>query len=84
MWSPRRPHNAGGVAVGVTMGRMSDTDLPKIGAPATRALAAIGVTRLEQVADHRESELLALHGFGPRALRILNEALAARGLSIRP
>ena len=63
---------------------MSDTDLPKIGAPATRALTAIGITRLEQVADRRESELLALHGFGPRALRILNEALAARGQSIRP
>lgn len=29
---------------------MTDTELPKIGAPATRALASIGVTRLEQVA----------------------------------
>jgi hypothetical protein len=59
-------------------------DLPKIGAPATRALASIGITRLEQVADRSESELLALHGFGPRALRILQEALAARGQSMRP
>jgi hypothetical protein len=63
---------------------MSDSDLPKIGAPATRALTSIGITRLEQVAERRESELLALHGFGPRALRILNEALAARGQSMRP
>lgn len=63
---------------------MSDVDLPKIGAPATRALASIGITRLEQLVDRSEAELLALHGFGPRALRILNEALAARGQSIRP
>jgi hypothetical protein len=63
---------------------MSDVDLPKIGAPATRALAAIGITRLDDVADRTEAELLALHGFGPRALRILIEALAARGQSMRP
>ena len=63
---------------------MSDVDLPNIGAPATRALASIGITRLEQVGDRSETELLALHGFGPRAVRILNEALAARGQSMRP
>ncbi|MFN8020004.1 MAG: hypothetical protein U0Q03_00625 [Acidimicrobiales bacterium] len=63
---------------------MADSDLPKIGAPATRALSSIDITRLDQVADCRESELLALHGFGERALRILNEALAARGQSMRP
>jgi len=62
---------------------VSDDDLPRIGAPATRALAAIGVTQLSQLVDHREDELLALHGFGPRALRILNEALEAAGLSLR-
>lgn len=60
-------------------GPMSDVDLPKIGAPATRALASIGITRLDHVADRSQAELLALHGFGPRALRILNEALTARG-----
>jgi len=54
---------------------VSNDDLPKIGAPATRALASIGVTRLNQLVDHSEDELLALHGFGPRALRILKEAL---------
>ena len=62
---------------------MAADDLPKIGAPATRALASIGVTRLDQLADHRAEELLALHGFGPRALRILEEALAETGRSLR-
>lgn len=62
---------------------MSD-DLPRIGAPARRALAGIGVTRLDQLVEHTEAELLALHGFGPRALRILGEALDAVGLTFRP
>jgi hypothetical protein len=61
-----------------------DDELPKIGAPATRALAGIGVTRLSQLADYTENDLLTLHGFGPRALTILRQALAARGLSFRP
>lgn len=62
---------------------MAADDLPKIGAPATRALASIGVTRLDQLADYRVEDLLALHGFGPRALRILEEALAEAGHSFR-
>lgn len=63
---------------------MSDVDLPKIGAPATRALASNGITRLDEVAEHSKAELLALHGVGPRAVRILEAALAARGQSMRP
>ncbi len=62
---------------------MTEDVLPRIGAPATRALALIGVTRLDQVAGCSRSELLALHGFGPRALRLLEEALAARGEALR-
>jgi hypothetical protein len=63
---------------------MTDDELPKVGAPATRALESIGITHLDQVVDRSKAELLALHGFGPRALRILEEALAARGQSLRP
>jgi hypothetical protein len=44
---------------------MSGGVLPEIGAPATRALAAIGITGLDDVADRSEAELLALHGVGP-------------------
>lgn len=62
---------------------MSDTGLPKIGAPATRALASIGVTRLDQLAGRSEAELLALHGFGPRALKLIREVLEAEGESLR-
>jgi hypothetical protein len=60
-----------------------EADLPKIAAPATRAIASIGVTRLEQLPEHREPDLRALHGMGPKAIRILREALAAKGLDFR-
>lgn len=56
-----------------------DDDLPNIGNPARGALATIGITRLDHVAARSERELLALHGFGPKALRILREALETRG-----
>ena len=58
-------------------------DLPRLGAPATRALDAADCQRLSQVAELSESELMALHGMGPKAVRILREALAAKGLSLR-
>lgn len=58
-----------------------ESDLPKIGQPAVRALAGIGVQRLEQLTGFRESELRQLHGMGPKALGILRQALAERGLA---
>jgi len=59
-----------------------DPDLPPIGAPATGALRLAGYTRLDQLAGVPERELARLHGVGPKALRILREALAERGLSL--
>jgi hypothetical protein len=57
--------------------------LPAIGRPAASALGLAGITTLEKVAEHTEKELLALHGMGPTAVRILREALAASGLGFR-
>ena len=52
------------------------TPLPRgIGAPATRALALAGITTLDDVRDRDLDELLRLHGVGPRAVRVLREAL---------
>lgn len=59
------------------------TDLPNIGGPARGALAARGVTTLEQVARLSERELLAIHGVGPKAVRLLRPALAEAGLVLR-
>lgn len=57
-------------------------DLPKtIGSPAWSALVAAGYTRLEQLDGLREADLLRLHGVGPKAIRLLRDALAERGLS---
>ncbi len=61
---------------------MPEAELPKIGAPATRALASAGYTSLEQVAGVSRRRLSQLHGMGPKALRILEDALAERGLAL--
>jgi hypothetical protein len=51
-------------------------DLPAaIGRPATRALAGARITTLHDVARLSDAELLALHGVGPKAVRILRESL---------
>ena len=60
-----------------------DTGLPgNIGAPATRALTAAGYTELSQLAAVPATELATLHGVGPKALRLLQEALQERGMSL--
>lgn len=59
------------------------TDLPNIGRPARSALAAIGVHDLAGVATHTREQLLALHGFGPKAIRLIEAALTEKGLSFR-
>jgi hypothetical protein len=53
-----------------------------IGAPATRALTAAGYTELGQLAGVPAAELDRLHGVGPKALRLLQEALQQRGMSL--
>ena len=53
-------------------------DLP-IGRPAITALLAAGITTLDQVAACRPRDLLAMHGVGPKAVRVLSAALAERG-----
>ncbi len=57
------------------------TDLPKLSAPAHRALAGAGIANLKQLSKFSEAEIKALHGIGPNALGQLREALAAKGLS---
>ena len=56
-------------------------DFPKLSAPARRALANAGYTRLEQLAQVSEAEVARLHGMGPKALEDLRVALRSRGLS---
>jgi DNA-directed RNA polymerase alpha subunit len=57
---------------------------PGVAQPAVRALNAAGYTRLEQLTRATETDLMRLHGMGPKALRVLRETLAGRGLSFAP
>jgi hypothetical protein len=61
--------------------RPGGTPVPRIGAPATRALRAAGLTTLESLTQVTEAHVAALHGVGPIALDRLREALAEAGLS---
>ncbi|MFG3690575.1 helix-hairpin-helix domain-containing protein [Micromonospora sp. CB01531] len=56
--------------------------LPKIGAPATRALNAAGYTALRQLAGVPRAELARLHGMGPKALDIIEAALEQHNLRL--
>lgn len=51
--------------------------------PALRALAGMGIKRIDQLAAFREAEIKGLHGIGPNALNLLRQALAAQGLTFK-
>jgi hypothetical protein len=53
-----------------------------LGKPALRALASAGLDRLDQMTRVTESELLALHGMGPKAIGIIKTALRAQGKAL--
>ena len=62
-----------------------ESDLPaELAAPARRALAGAGYTRLAQLSQVSEAELKQLHGIGPNALATLRRALASKGLAFAP
>jgi DNA-directed RNA polymerase alpha subunit len=56
-------------------------EFPFIGAPAFRALDNAGIRSLKDLTKWTEQDLLDLHGFGHRALRLLNDALKEKGLT---
>lgn len=59
------------------------TDLPKIGKPATNALHNLGVKSLEAVSKYERTTLLGIHGVGPKAIELLEEALKANDLNFK-
>jgi hypothetical protein len=52
-------------------------------APARRALAEAGYTKLEQLAKVSKAKLLELHGMGPNAIDKLRDALGSIGRSFK-
>ena len=59
------------------------SDLPKLSAPAHRALAAAGVHRLKDLTKFSETEVKKLHGIGPNAMGQLRRAMEEQGLSFK-
>lgn len=59
---------------------MSDSDVPFVGNPAKRALDAAGIRTLGDLAQRSDAGVAALHGVGPKAMRVWREALAQHGL----
>ena len=82
-WFGRAPKRLAAALAGAEAAADQPGELPAgIGRPATRALFGAGIRTLDQVAAHSAAELLAMHGVGPKAVRILGEALAERGMSL--
>jgi hypothetical protein len=84
-WYRRAPKKLAAALAAADAGtKPADSDLPSaIGRPATHALLGAGLTTLAEVATRTEDELLALHGVGPKAVRILAETLSQKGMSLR-
>ncbi|MDS9471945.1 DNA-binding protein [Sporosarcina pasteurii] len=57
------------------------TDLPKLAKPALRALAGAGISKLDELAKYREEEVMDLHGMGPKAMAVLQQAMEENGVS---
>lgn len=57
------------------VGGESVTSLPKLAAPAMRALASAGIESLEDLARFTREEVANLHGMGPNALGKLESAM---------
>jgi predicted flap endonuclease-1-like 5' DNA nuclease len=59
------------------------TAWPKgMGAPARNALESLGVMGLDDVTKFSEKELLAIHGVGPKAVRVIKAALQEQGKAL--
>ena len=56
---------------------------PGMSGPSLRALSVAGVRSMSDVARWTRSDLARLHGMGPKALAVLERALAASGGSFR-
>jgi hypothetical protein len=60
----------------------TESDLPSgLSKPALRALYGAGYVQLDQFTKLTESELLKLHGLGPKTIVQLRSALAEKGLT---
>lgn len=78
-WLAAAPEDVAADARASATARVGEVgDLPKaIGSPATRALAGAGLTSLADVRAYGIRRLGELHGVGPKAIGILEQAIGA-------
>lgn len=57
--------------------------MPQFGGPALEALALHEIKTLNDLTGKTEKELLKIHGVGPKAIRILKEALTENGMAFK-
>lgn len=62
--------------------RPSDDFPIRLSNPAIRALVEAGYTRFEELNEVSQAKLAALHGMGPKGIRIINEELKQLGLGL--
>ncbi len=60
-----------------------ETDIPKLGGPAQRALFNAGLTSLLKISRVSEQEVADLHGMGPSTMKILKQTLKDKGKSFK-
>lgn len=58
--------------------------LPRMSQPARQALESESIATLEELSEWRRVEVAQLHGMGPKALGILDQALSDADLTWRP
>lgn len=51
--------------------------------PALRALSVAGIRSMDDLTRWTEADLAALHGMGPKGIRVLRDALADTGRGFR-
>ncbi len=57
--------------------------LALLAAPARRTLEGLGIRNLKQLSAKTESEIAALHGMGPSAMKILRKELEKENLKFK-
>ena len=58
--------------------------IPKLSAPAKRALEGAGITSVKELSRRREGDVMKLHGMGPASLPHMRAALKDAGLTFKP
>lgn len=80
---PTRPERSRGACPVCEKTKQYNPEFPKLSKPAHRALANARISKLEDLAQWTEKDLLALHGIGPSAIPPLKAAMKKAGVEFK-